>query len=255
VGLDTDIKKIPPHLLKTEDPVFEFNKSIIDATSDLCVAYKPNWAFYEAMGIAGMISLHKTLHYIPSDCLIIADAKRGDIDSTAQKYAEAFYHFWHADSVTLSPYIGKDSVLPYLNYEGKYAILLGLTSNAGAADLQLKTLSSGQYLFEETIAQSKSWGNKNNMMYVVGATKVDYMQRIRKLIPEHFWLVPCIGAQGGNVEEVIRYGCTDEIGLIINNTRGIIYPSVGKDFAHLARTEAGYWKSLMEDVIRDRMGD
>lgn len=252
VGLDTEIEKIPKHLLLTDDPVFEFNKAIIKATSDLCIAYKPNWAYYEAMGINGMNSLQKTLAYIPNDCMIIADAKRGDIDTTASRYAKAFYDGWNVDAVTLSPYMGQDSIMPYLTHQGKYAILLGLTSNSGANDIQLKKTDDAHYIFEEMIATSKVWGNPDNMMYVVGATKAEYMMKIRKIIPDHFWLVPGIGAQGGNFEEVIKYGINDQVGLIINNTRGIIYQSSETDFDVKARAEALKWQQKMEPIVLEK---
>lgn len=230
VGLDTDIEKIPSFLLDFEDPIFEFNKRIIDATKDFCVAYKPNIAFYEALGAKGWVSLQKTVAYIPENLFTIADAKRGDIGNTSSMYAKTFFQTYHFDSVTIAPYMGSDSVQPFLNQEGKWAIVLALTSNQGASDFQFEELKSGEKLFEKVLNTSAKWGNDGNMMYVVGATKAKQLTEIRKLIPNHFLLVPGVGAQGGSLEEVCKYGLNDDVGLLINSSRGIIYASSERDF-------------------------
>ena len=221
IGLDTDVDKIPPHLLKEEDPVFEFNKLIIDATSDLCVAYKPNIAFYESMGIKGWKSLEKTLDYIPDNIFTIADAKRGDIGNTASRYAKTFFETYAFDSITIAPYMGKDSVTPFLSYDGKWAIMLALTSNEGALDFQMLDVADHK-LFEEVLIKSKAWGSNDNMMFVVGATRGELIEKVRTLVPEHFFLVPGVGAQGGSLEEVAKYGLNDQCGLLVNSSRGII---------------------------------
>jgi len=237
VGLDTDIKRIPKQLLKTEDPVFEFNKQIIDATKDLAVAYKPNIAFYEAMGAKGWESLEKTIEYIPDNLFTIADAKRGDIGSTSSLYARAFFENMNFDSITVAPYMGSDSVKPFLDFEGKWVILLGVTSNEGSKDFQF--LESGdKKLYEHVLEQSSTWGTIENMMYVVGATRPEYLKRIREIVPDHFLLVPGIGAQDGDLEEVCRLGMNDHCGLLVNSSRGIIYASEREDFAERAREEA-----------------
>lgn len=239
VGLDTDLKKIPPHLLKTEDPVFEFNKQIIDATADYCVAYKPNLAFYEALGSKGLESLEKTIEYVPRDIFTIADAKRGDIGNTSSLYARAFFEQMPFDSITVAPYMGEDSVKPFLTYDGKWVILLALTSNVGSKDFQdLKIEGSTNKLFEEVIKTSQNWGTPENMMYVVGATKSGKLKEIRKIIPNHFLLVPGVGAQGGSLEEVAKYGMNKDCGLLVNSSRGIIYASAAEDFGAKAATEA-----------------
>lgn len=240
VGLDVDLNKIPKHLLELEDPIYEFNKAIIDATSDLAVAYKPNIAFYEAYGIKGWRSLQKTIEYINKEhpeIFTIADAKRGDIGNTSAMYAKAFFEDLNFDSVTVAPYMGKDSVEPFLAFKGKHTIMLALTSNEGAFDFQ--TLQVGaKELYKHVIETSKNWKNSENLMYVVGATKAEYFAEIRKLIPNSFLLVPGVGAQGGSLAEVCKYGISSNVGLLINNTRAIIYASSGLDFAQKAREEA-----------------
>lgn len=242
VGLDTDINKIPRHLLEFEDPVFEFNKRIIDATKDYCVAYKINTAFYESRGMDGWASLIKTWEYLPLDCFSIADAKRGDIGNTSEMYAKAFFEKTSSgmsfDSVTVAPYMGTDSVSPFLKFDGKWAILLALTSNEGSKDFQFTESADGQKLFETVLEQSKKWGNESNLMYVVGATRGEAFLEIRKHVPEHFLLVPGVGAQGGSLDEVCKYGLTADCGLLVNSSRAIIYASSGEDFAEVAALEA-----------------
>lgn len=246
VGLDTDINKIPRHLLQTEDPVFEFNRQIIDATADLCVAYKPNMAFYEALGARGWESLQKTVAYMPDDMFTIADAKRGDIGNTSALYAKAFFERMNFDSITVAPYMGKDSVLPFLNFPNKWVILLALTSNAGANDFQQYTLeSNGRKLYEEVLVASQLWGSAEQLMYVVGATRAEYLAEIRAIIPDHFLLVPGVGVQGGDLEAVSRFGMNRECGLLVNSSRGIIYAGEGKDFAQKARKAAMTIKDQM----------
>lgn len=237
VGLDTDLMKIPSHLLELEDPIFEFNKQIIDATKDLAVAYKPNIAFYEALGAMGWTSLEKTISYIPKEIFTIADAKRGDIGNTSGLYARAFFENMDFDSVTVAPYMGSDSVKPFLEFENKWVILLAVTSNEGGFDFQFLE-SDGQPLYQHVLGTSAKWGSDENMMYVVGATRPEYLRDVRKTIPDHFLLVPGVGAQGGSLEEVCKYGMNDQCGLLINSTRGIIYASKGEDFAEAARAEA-----------------
>ena len=241
VGLDTDVDKIPEHLFDvTDDPIFEFNKQIIDATSDLCVAYKPNLAFYESIGLEGWDVLERTVDYIRTnypDQFIIADAKRGDIGNTSAMYARTFFGNMDFDAVTIAPYMGEDSVAPFLTYENKWAIVLALTSNKGASDFQFIE-EDGEKLFEKVLKTSKKWGTDENMMFVVGATKAEMLADIRKIIPTHFLLVPGIGAQGGSLQEVAKYGLTDECGLLINSSRQIIYASSDVDFAEKAREEA-----------------
>lgn len=242
VGLDTDIRKVPAHLLDFPDPVFEFNRQIIDATRNHCVAYKPNIAFYEAAGRKGWESLQKTLEYIPKECFTIADAKRGDIGNTSGLYARAFFDKSASgldfDSVTVAPYMGKDSVLPFLEYPGKWVILLALTSNSGAQDFQNSTLTEGGRLFEKVLKTSQQWGTEENLMYVVGATQARSLEDIRKIAPHHFLLIPGVGAQGGSLEEVSHHGLNKDCGLLVNSSRGIIYASSGKDFAERAQEEA-----------------
>ncbi len=240
IGLDVDLNKIPKHLLESDDPIFEFNKAIIDATHDLCVSYKPNTAFYEAYGIKGWQSLQKTINYINekhSEIFTIADAKRGDIGNTSSMYAKAFFEDLSFDSVTVAPYMGKDSVEPFLAFENKHTILLALTSNEGAFDFQTQN-SNGKELYKTVLETSKTWKNSKNLMYVVGATKAEYFTEIRKIIPDSFILVPGVGAQGGNLQDVCKFGMNDNVGLLINSSRGIIYASNGKDFAEKAREEA-----------------
>lgn len=238
VGLDTDFTKIPEHLRKEKDPVFEFNKQIIDATHDLCIAYKPNVAFYEALGAKGWESLQKTVDYIPKNCFTIADAKRGDIGNTSSLYAQAFFKQMKFDSVTVAPYMGEDSVKPFLEFKDKWVILLAHTSNAGSADFQLISSIDGRFLYEEVIIRSQQWSTPDNLMYVVGATRADKVEGIRRLAPDHFFLVPGIGAQGGSVEDISKVGFNKECGLIVNSARAIIYASSDKDFAAEARREA-----------------
>ena len=240
IGLDADLSKIPPHLLSLEDPIFEFNKAIIDATHDLCVSYKPNTAFYEAYGLKGWASLEKTINYINAnypEIFTIADAKRGDIGNTSTMYAKAFLEDLDFDSVTVAPYMGKDSVEPFLAFENKHTILLALTSNEGAFDFQTKNVN-GEELYKVVIETSKRWKNAKNLMYVVGATKAEYFQKIRKIIPDNFLLVPGLGSQGGDLKAVSHHGLNAQIGLLVNSSRGIIYASSGTDFATKAREEA-----------------
>ncbi|UXX80857.1 orotidine-5'-phosphate decarboxylase [Reichenbachiella carrageenanivorans] len=250
VGLDTDIKKIPTHLLDTEDPIFEFNKQIIDATKAFAVAYKPNIAFYEAMGAAGWASLEKTINYIPKDIFTIADAKRGDIGNTSLLYARAFFDNMNFDSVTVAPYMGSDSVKPFLEFKDKWVILLGVTSNEGGKDFQFLE-SDGKPLYQHVMETSSTWGSDQNMMYVVGATRPEYLQDIRKTIPNHFLLVPGVGAQGGDLEAVCKNGINSQCGLLINSTRGIIYASSGKDFAEAAHEEAKKLQQQMATFVEN----
>jgi len=252
IGLDVDLTKIPQHLLQTEDPIFEFNKAIIDATHDLCVSYKPNTAFYEAYGLKGWQSLQKTIEYINSkypEIFTIADAKRGDIGNTSTMYAKAFLEDLNFDSVTVAPYMGKDSVEPFLAFENKHTILLALTSNEGAFDFQTK-LSNDKEIYKHVLETSKSWKNCQNLMYVVGATKAEYFTEIRQLVPDSFLLVPGVGAQGGSLQEVCKYGMNANVGLLINSSRGIIYASNGFDFAEKARVEALKLQKEMEEILK-----
>jgi len=241
IGLDTDIRKIPAHLLKETDPVFEFNKQIIDATADFCVSYKPNIAFYEALGAKGWESLQKTMEYIPESHFTIADAKRGDIGNTSGLYARTFFDpessGLNFDSVTVAPYMGSDSVLPFLDFEGKWVILLALTSNSGGADFQRVETKDG-FLYEQVLKTSQIWAGADRIMYVVGATQAHDLANIRTIVPEHFLLVPGVGAQGGNLEEVSRYGMNKSCGLLVNASRSIIYAGNGLDFAEKAKQEA-----------------
>lgn len=249
VGLDTDISKIPPHLQNSADPVFEFNKQIIDATHAYCIAYKPNIAFYEARGAKGWESLAKTLEYIPNDCFTIADAKRGDIGNTSSLYAKAFFEQMNFDSITVAPYMGEDSVKPFLEFKDKWVILLAHTSNSGSSDFQLIESKSGKKLYEEVILKSQQWGTPEQLMYVVGATRADKIADIRKLAPEHFFLVPGIGAQGGDLAETSKHGLNKECGLIVNSTRAIIYASADKDFATAAGNEAKKVREEMSSLL------
>lgn len=250
IGLDTDLEKIPKHLLTASDPVFEFNKQIIDATHAYCVAYKPNIAFYEALGPNGWESLQKTLAYIPKEIFTIADAKRGDIGNTSTLYARAFFKQMNFDSITVAPYMGEDSVKPFLEFDNKWVILLAHTSNPGAADFQLmESASTGMKLYEEVILKSQEWATPDQLMYVVGATQADKMQGIRALAPDHFFLVPGIGAQGGDLEMISRYGMNKQCGLLVNSSRGIIYASGEKDFAKHAAEEAAKVKNQMEEML------
>lgn len=249
VGLDTDIEKIPAFLKQYPDPVFEFNKRIIDATKDLCVAYKPNAAFYESRGISGLQSLISTYQYLPKDCLSIIDAKRGDIGNTSDNYAKAFFNETSSgmgfDAITVTPYMGNDSVTPYLKYEGKWVIILALTSSAGSKDFQYLATESG-YLYETVIQKANTWAGADRIMYVVGATKSTEFTNIRKFAPDNFLLVPGVGAQGGSLADVCRYGMTKECGLMVNASRSIIYASSGEDFANAARGEAQSMQQQME---------
>ena len=253
VGLDTDVDKIPEHLFDvTDDPVFEFNKQIIDATADLCVAYKLNLAFYESIGLEGWDALERTVDYIRSsypDQFIIADAKRGDIGNTSAMYARTFFGNMDFDAVTVAPYMGHDSVSPFLTYENKWTILLALTSNKGAFDFQYME-ENGEKLFEKVLKTSKEWGSDENMMYVVGATKAEMLTEIRKIIPNHFLLVPGVGAQGGSLQEVVKYGKNDEYGLLVNSSRQIIYASSDVDFAEKAREEALKVQQEMAELLK-----
>ena len=250
VGLDTDIDKIPTHLKSTEDPIFEFNRQIIDATHEYAVAYKPNIAFYEALGPRGWDSLAKTLEYIPKDIFTIADAKRGDIGNTSRLYAKAFFETMDFDSITVAPYMGEDSVTPFLEFEDKWVILLAHTSNGGSADFQLLTnQASGKTLYEEVILKSQQWANADQLMFVVGATRADKIADIRALAPDNFFLVPGVGAQGGSLEEVSKYGMNKSCGLLVNSSRGIIYASQNKDFASVAGTEAMKIQMAMKECM------
>lgn len=255
IGLDVDLTKIPQHLLELEDPIFEFNKAIIDATHDLCVSYKPNTAFYEAYGIKGWQSLQKTINYINEkhpEIFTIADAKRGDIGNTSSMYAKAFFEDLNFDSVTVAPYMGKDSVEPFLAFENKHTIMLALTSNEGAFDFQTKKID-GKELYKTVIETSKTWKNSENLMYVVGATKAEYFTEIRKIIPNSFLLVPGVGAQGGSLQEVCKYGMSSTIGLLINSSRAIIYASNENDFAQKAREEAMKMQNEMEAILKNNI--
>jgi orotidine-5'-phosphate decarboxylase len=254
IGLDVDLNKIPSHLSNAEFPIFEFNKAIIDATHDLAVAYKPNTAFYEACGLKGWQSLQKTIQYINEnypEIFTIADAKRGDIGNTSRMYAKAFLEDLNFNSVTVAPYMGKDSVEPFLEFDNKHTIMLALTSNEGAFDFQ--TLDAGgKELYKQVIETSKTWKNAQNLMYVVGATKAEYFTEIRRLLPDSFFLVPGVGAQGGSLSEVCKYGMNKNVGLLINSSRGIIYASSGADFAEKAREEAQVIQHEMEQILLGR---
>ncbi|HRH66019.1 MAG TPA: orotidine-5'-phosphate decarboxylase [Bacteroidia bacterium] len=253
IGLDTDITKIPSFLLKQDDPVFEFNRQIIEATQEYCVAYKPNLAFYESLGPKGLVSLEKSMNIIPKDIFTIADAKRGDIGNTSEMYARTFYDYYHFDSVTVAPYMGKDSITPFLR-KGKWVILLALTSNAGSMDFQLSEICSpltGQEekLYEHVLRSTQKWAGPDEMMYVVGATHPDLLASIRQIIPDHFLLVPGVGAQGGNLLEVSAAGLNDRCGLLVNSSRQIIYASNGEDFAEAARKEARKVNAEMKIIL------
>jgi orotidine-5'-phosphate decarboxylase len=265
VGLDTDLKKIPQHLLKEDDPIFAFNRAIIDATAPYCVSYKPNLAFYEAFGIKGLIAFEKTIKYLKENYpkhFIIADAKRGDIGNTSAMYARTFFEEYDVDSLTVAPYMGEDSVTPFLGYEGKWVILLALTSNKGSQDFQLTPLHTplvgrwgpgnfkGERLFEKVLKTSQQWGTDENMMYVVGATQGKMFQTVREIVPHHFLLVPGVGAQGGSLQEVCEYGMNSDCGLLVNSSRGIIYASNGEDFAQVAASKARELQQQMSDELR-----
>ena len=267
VGLDTDITKIPKHLQSHPDAVFEFNKQIIDATQDLCVAYKINTAFYEAVGLKGWEAMEKTVNYIPNEQFIIADAKRGDIGNTSSQYAKAFFESMNFDAITVAPYMGEDSVKPFLEFENKWAIVLGLTSNAGSKDFeQLKlvredtnqgnrlfrddTNQGGEFLYETVLKKVSKWGNINNLMFVIGATRASDLEEIRKIIPDHFLLVPGVGFQGGSLEEVSKYGMNKDCGLLVNASRAILYASENEDFAAEARIIAHQYQSEMAGYLK-----
>ena len=248
VGLDTDINKIPAHLKNEDDPIFTFNKAIIDATAPYCVAYKPNLAFYECYGLKGMLAFEKTIQYIKENHpnhFIIADAKRGDIGNTSKMYAQTFFEEYNLDSVTVAPYMGEDSVKPFFEYEGKWVILLALTSNKGSHDLQLTEDKQGERLFEKVLKKSQEWGTTENLMYVVGATQGKMFKDIRRIAPKHFLLVPGVGAQGGSLQEVCKYGMTKDCGLLVNSSRGIIYARTDTNFAEVAAAKA---KELQDEM-------
>ncbi len=250
IGLDSDITRIPKHILETKkNPISYFNKSIIDATQDLCISYKMNIAFYESQGIDGWKALEETLKHIPEELFTIADAKRGDIGNTSKQYAETFFKTYPCDSITLAPYMGSDSIGPFLEYENKWSILLALTSNQGAFDFQLIKDQDGKELYKHILSTSSKWGSTSQLMYVVGATKPEFFQSIREIIPEHFLLVPGIGAQGGSLEEVCKYGLTKDVGLIVNSSRGIIFASDGLDFAEAARASALSVQQRMVEIL------
>lgn len=252
VGLDTDLSKIPQHLLQEEDPIFAFNKAIIDATKDYCVAYKPNIAFYEALGVKGWESLQKTIEYIPSDCFTIADAKRGDIGNTSKYYAQAFFEQMNFDSITVAPYMGEDSVKPFMEFDGKWVILLALTSNKGALDFQMIDGRDNRKLFEAVLDKSSQWGTDENLMYVVGATRAEGIGEVRKRVPNNFFLVPGVGAQGGSLEDVVQHGWNDDCGLLVNSSRGIIYASQGEDFDQAAGQKAKELQKQMSAILQEK---
>ena len=249
IGLDTDLQKIPSHLLKSEDPIFEFNKHIIDATHDLCVAYKPNIAFYESMGTSGWKSLKKTLDYVPKEIFTIADAKRGDIGNTSKMYAKTFFETYNFDSVTVAPYMGSDSVKPFLEFDGKWAIVLALTSNKGGLDFQLLKDKDNEMLYEKVLKKIQTYGQ--NIMFVVGATRAEALKKIRKITPNNFLLVPGVGAQGGSLEEVSKYGMNSYCGLLVNSSREIIYASSNKDFAKVARQKSLELQAKMSEMLKN----
>lgn len=251
VGLDTDLKKVPAHLLNEEDPIFAFNKAIIDATAAYCVAYKPNLAFYEAFGVKGLMAFEKTVRYIQEnypDQFIIADAKRGDIGNTSAMYARTFFEEYNLDSVTVAPYMGEDSVTPFLGYDGKWVILLALTSNKGSHDFQLTESTDGEKLFQKVLRKSQEWAGNDQMMYVVGATQGQAFEEIRKIVPDHFLLVPGVGAQGGSLSEVCKYGMTQDCGLLVNSSRAIIYADNTENFANAAAEAA---KAVQEEMAAE----
>ena len=249
VGLDSDPAKLPKHLLKYDDPVFEFNRQIIEATQDLCVAYKPNLAFYETRGAKGWQSLEKTLELIPSNIFTIADAKRGDIGNTSTQYARAFFENMSFDSVTVAPYMGEDSVKPFLQFQNKWVILLALTSNQGSQDFQFASQDGGEPLFEKVMKKAQEWGTPDNLMFVTGATHPEKFKDIRRIAPDHFLLVPGIGAQGGELGEVCKYGLNKQVGLLVNSSRGIIFAGQGEDFAEKARQAALEIQAEMAQVL------
>jgi len=265
IGLDTDIEKIPKHLLSSADPIFEFNKQIIEATKDLCVSYKINTAFYEALGVKGWESLEKTVNYIPKEHFKIADAKRGDIGNTSSQYAKAFFETLNFDAITVAPYMGEDSVKPFLDYENKWTIILGLTSNPGSADFELQKLVTkeealeegihvvkerSEFLYEAVLEKTAKWGTTDNLMFVIGATQPNEFESIRKLIPQHFYLVPGVGAQGGSLKEISEKAMTDDCGILVNVSRAIIYASDKEDFAEQARQAAKNYQAEMRSYLK-----
>tara|TARA_B110000046_G_scaffold32429_1_gene34748 strand:- start:11299 stop:12111 length:813 start_codon:yes stop_codon:yes gene_type:complete len=250
VGLDSDLNKIPPHLLEYDNPILEFNKRIIDSTKDYCVAYKPNIAFYESTGPTGWETLKATLDYIPKDIFTIADAKRGDIGNTASIYAKTFFETYNFDSVTIAPYMGEDSVTPFLSHPGKWGIVLGLTSNKGAYDFQFSELRTGDLLYEKVLKSTAAWGSDDNLMFVVGATKAESLGNIRKIIPNHFLLVPGVGAQGGSLSEVCKYALNSDCGLLINSSRGILYASNDINFAQASANAAKEIQQEMAEILK-----
>ena len=255
VGLDTDIKKIPQHLLSEKEPIFAFNKAIIDATAQYCVAYKPNLAFYESLGVEGWIAFEKTVKYIQTnypDMFIIADAKRGDIGNTSEMYARSFFDHLNIDSVTVAPYMGEDSVKPFLGYEGKWVILLALTSNKGSHDFQMIKDTEGEQLFERVMRTAQTWATPEEMMFVVGATQGERFTDVRKVAPKSFLLVPGVGAQGGSLQDVCKYGMIEDCGLLVNSSRGVIYVSKGEDFAEAAAKAAEEVQKEMEAILKER---
>lgn len=256
IGLDVDLQKIPTHLLEKEDPIFEFNKQIIDATHHLAVAYKPNTAFYECYGLDGWKSLERTINYLNEkhpEIFTIADAKRGDIGNTSTMYAKAFFENMNFDSVTVAPYMGSDSVEPFLAFDNKFTILLALTSNKGGLDFQAQTISEEEKVYQNVLKQSLTWKNKEQLMYVVGATKASYFKDIRKIVPNHFLLVPGVGAQGGNLQDVCKYGLNENIGLLINSSRGIIYAGNDENFAISAQEKAQELQAEMEEILKNNL--
>ena len=253
VGLDPDIKKFPYHLIDKDDPIFEFNKAIVDATAEYCVAYKPNLAFYEAQGLSGLMSYEKTIKYIRENYprhFIIADAKRGDIGNTSAMYARSFFEESDIDALTVAPYMGEDSVGPFLEYPGKWVVLLALTSNKGSQNFQFTESKDGERLFEKVLKTSKEWGSDENMMYVVGATQGRMFEDIRKIVPHHFLLVPGVGAQGGSLQEVCKYGMTEDCELLVNSSRGIIYAGNDEKFAEAAAEKAAAMQKEMEALLK-----
>ncbi len=252
VGLDTDVSKIPTHLLQEEDPIFSFNKAIIDATKQYAVSYKINTAFYESQGIAGWQAMQKTINYIPKECFIIADAKRGDIGNTSSQYAKAFFETLPCDAITVAPYMGRDSVTPFLEYKNKFTIVLGLTSNEGARDFQLTKIDN-QYLYEQVLTTVSSWGTEENLMFVIGATQAIELTNVRKILPSHFLLIPGVGAQGGSLQDVYRFGSNAEVGLLINLSRAIIYCDSTINFAKAAGAAAEHWQLQMKALLNSNM--
>ncbi len=253
IGLDPELSKLPPHLMDCEDPVLEFNKAIIEATHDLCVAYKPNLAFFEALGISGWQTLADTMAHVPEGIFTIADAKRGDIGNTSRLYAKAFFEQFNFDAITVAPYMGEDSVAPFLGFPGKWVILLALTSNAGSSDFQFSAQEDGQPLYEKVIRKAQTWGDTGNMMYVVGATHPEQFAAIRRAAPDHFLLVPGVGAQGGDLAAVCRYGMNAQCGLLVNASRAILYAGNGRDFAEKAREAALVLQREMERILLDAL--